>query len=72
MINSIATVTVWLIFLAVVVVTGYDLFVVTRHGASASISWTILTLARAYPIIPLAVGTLLGHLFWPQFTDPAL
>ena len=29
----------------------------------------VLEAARENPVIPLLVGAVLGHLFWPQFRD---
>ncbi len=49
---------------------GYDIYLALRGGYPATISYQILQVSRAEPIIPLLVGLilgiLLGHLFWPQ------
>lgn len=58
-------VTVWvLVALAVLVVVADTILV--QHGQGASLSGTLLELAQKYPILPFALGVLIGHLFWPQ------
>lgn len=44
----------------------YDIVAVWRGGGRATISSVLLASAHSYPIIVLAIGVLLGHLFWPQ------
>lgn len=48
-------------------VTGlFDLYAGLRFGETSTISFIILQVARQHPILPLLVGILIGHLFWPQ------
>lgn len=53
-----------------VAVMGYDLYAASRWGAEGTLSWQTWTLSQRYPIIPaavgLVVGALFGHLFWRQ------
>jgi hypothetical protein len=44
----------------------YDLIVMAISGREATISYDVLALSHQHPVIPLAVGIILGHLFWPQ------
>ena len=38
------------------------------YGWKGTISFLALSRASRYPIIAVAIGVLLGHLFWPQPT----
>ena len=55
---------------AVLGLVAYDVYLAVRWGSEATISYQLLQASRAEPIIPLALGLvlgiLLGHLFWPQ------
>lgn len=44
----------------------FDAIMYAREGWTGTISYLVLTRSRRYPIIALAVGVLIGHLFWPQ------
>jgi hypothetical protein len=44
----------------------WDLAVLAAGHSADQISRIILSWSRALPILPLLVGILLGHLFWPQ------
>jgi hypothetical protein len=44
----------------------YDIWVVCKKGADATISWTMYTKAQQYPIIGFGIGVVMGHLFWVQ------
>jgi hypothetical protein len=50
----------------VVLLIGYDVWTAIKKGATTTISWTLWTYAQQYPIIPFALGVLMGHLFWVQ------
>jgi hypothetical protein len=51
---------VWtVVFLAVA-----DALIVYFKGVEKSISCTVYAWSKAYPIIPFAVGVLMGHFFW--------
>lgn len=44
----------------------YDVVADQQGGVSATISRILRAAAMQYPIIPFAVGVLIGHLFWSQ------
>ena len=45
---------------------AYDVVAFLRGGVQATISRVTLGWARRWPLLPLLVGVVLGHLFWPQ------
>jgi hypothetical protein len=53
----VATVVIWV---------AYDVFAAIRWGAMQTISVVLWQLAQKYPVIPLAVGALIGHLWIPM------
>jgi hypothetical protein len=68
------TITTWTIVAVVAFGIGYDVWVGVTYGTDATISWVTWTAAQRYPVIALAVGVLIGHLFWVQqtgFSSPA-
>jgi hypothetical protein len=58
--------TTWFLTAAVFVFVVYDIFAAIHWGAGATISRDILQIADTHPILPFAIGVLMGHLFWPQ------
>ena len=64
------TVTLLVILGALLILVVYDLHLYATGGYQATISYRALQAARREPIIPLlvglALGILLGHLYWPQ------
>ena len=56
--------TIWIIISTLVILIGYDAFVVLTEGTEASISSIIIVASYELPIIPFAVGFLCGHFFW--------
>lgn len=48
----------------IIALIGYDLWVMAVGGKDASISQVVIDYAYQYPIGVLAIGILLGHLFW--------
>lgn len=60
------------IALVVASLIGYDVWTAIEHGGPSTISWTLWTLAKGYPVIPFAIGFVMGHLFWVQQSgDPS-
>lgn len=52
---------------------GWDIVVAANRVAGDTISEITLALARRHPIIPLAVGVVVGHLFGAsRFFEPAV
>lgn len=58
--------TTWLLFVILVMVGAYDIYAGWMFGNDATISVYVLLIARRWPVLPLIVGLVLGHLFWPQ------
>jgi len=56
-------VTAWIIFIATVILLAYDCYAYIHGGVGATISWVVYDQAKEYPIIPFALGLLMGHLF---------
>ncbi len=56
------------IFMAVIVIViiAYDIVAYILSGMSKTISARTWALSKEYPIIPLAVGIVIGHIFWGQ------
>lgn len=56
------------IFLVFLLILGilFDIGVALLEGPDATISAQMWFLSKEYPILPLAIGILLGHLFWVQ------
>jgi len=50
----------------VVIVWSFDAWVAHKGDGSSSISAIVLDTARTHPIVAVAAGMLMGHLFWPQ------
>ena len=44
----------------------YDILAISRGGVDATISRVLLGWAQRWPVIPLGVGVLMGHLWWSQ------
>jgi hypothetical protein len=57
--------TVIFIVFWVALLTVYDVWALTK-GYEFTVSSTLLQAARDWPIIPLVVGILIGHLFFPN------
>lgn len=55
-----------LLGLTTVIWIAFDVWVVIRYGNEATISVRMLRLGRAYPIIPFALGVLIGHFYASQ------
>lgn len=49
-------------FVAIAII--YDVFIIIKKGKEQSISAFMIRLAYKHPIIPFAMGVLMGHLFW--------
>lgn len=64
------TLTILVLCFVIGLLVGYDLWVWRKGGGDATISKILLNAAKKYPIVAvafgIAIGVLLGHLFWPQ------
>lgn len=56
-------ITKWLIILTVILWISWDIFALVKGGIQATISRNLIELSKQYPIIPFAVGLLIGHLY---------
>jgi hypothetical protein len=58
------------IVLAIVIVIAMDIYLARTKGFEGTLSWWIYVNSCSYPIIPAAIGfiigLLFGHLFWDQ------
>lgn len=60
---SIVKLTLMIVFLvAVIVSAGWDIYALTQN--KQTVSHMIWQFAQEWPIFPLLLGILLGHLFW--------
>ena len=49
----------------IAVIAAFDAGVVYVWGQEQSISRHLYNISVAYPIVPFAVGVVVGHVFWP-------
>ena len=54
----------FVIWITVLTLIGYDIYIRIVKGKDATLSLTIYKWSKAYPIIPFAIGVLMGHFFW--------
>ena len=59
-------ITIAMIVLNVLIMAGYDVIALLFGGVDATISRQMYHGASGHPIIAVAFGGLVGHLFWPQ------
>ncbi len=45
---------------------AWDVFMIATNRSDDTVSRTLHEWALLYPILPLAIGLLFGHIFWPQ------
>lgn len=48
----------------VIIIAGYDFFIIQAEGKEASISAVLIRWSYEYPSIPFLFGFIAGHLFW--------
>jgi hypothetical protein len=65
---STATVTKFIVGAGVLAWVAWDIFVAANETPGDTISEVMLAAARRSPVIPFAVGFVMGHLFFPQGT----
>ena len=61
--------TVIFIGFMVAAITVFDIYIILKKGAPASISAYIIRASRKHPSIPFLIGFLAGHLFWSMSED---
>lgn len=54
------------IFIAAVIVLIliYDVYILVIGGTGTSVSHELIVWAYKYPVLPFAIGFVMGHLFW--------
>ncbi len=55
--------TAFLILLAIVILSAYDVVVAIFHSPAATVSGVLLDTAREYPVVPFALAALMGHIW---------
>ena len=66
-INGHAPLLLALVLLGTIAAAGaWDVYAAFALDYHSTVSHIFQTWSIQFPILPLAVGTLLGHLFWPQ------
>ena len=63
-------VTLCVVFAAFLFLVLYDVWIYMKKGDEATISRSALKLSRAWLIVPLIAGIILGHILWPNCGDP--
>lgn len=54
----------------IILILGYDLFVVMRdHSYENSVSQWVYSMSHEFPVIPLLVGIVCGHFWFPMAKD---
>jgi hypothetical protein len=67
--SSNVRITTLLIFAAIVLLGGWDIYVASNNVPGDTISEVILAASLNRPVIPFVSGVVCGHLFWPQTKD---
>lgn len=60
------TMTAIVLVATAVVLVSYDVAAEVKGGNAATISQVLYHFAQSEPILAVALGILVGHLFWPQ------
>jgi predicted acyltransferase len=62
-------ITRWFLLIVTIIVIIFDIWVISKHGKSSSISWVMISeLKRDYPLANDALWFTLGHIFWRMKT----
>ncbi len=56
--------TILFIVVAIFLIIGWDIYAMIYGGHEATISSVLVTSAYELPVIPFALGFVMGHLFW--------
>lgn len=57
-------ITGYFIVFGILIIAVYDIYALTVGGQPSTISSVILNQSKVAPMIPLAFGILIGHVFW--------
>jgi hypothetical protein len=44
----------------------YDIIIAALNGKKWTISWQLLQFGKRWPVVPFALGFLMGHFWWSQ------
>jgi len=61
--------TTTIIALTIIFLVTWDVLAILYSSNESSISSIMYDFSRKHPIIPLAVGVLIGHFFWPVILE---
>jgi hypothetical protein len=57
------------LIVAALLVGVWDVIAVSRGQPRDTVSDTLYAWSARFPILPLAVGIIIGHVFWPMVTQ---
>jgi len=57
-------ITVFFIIGVILLIAGYDVWVIVEHGKQASVSATLIRWSYEYPSLTFLMGFTFGHLYW--------
>lgn len=61
--------TFWFIGITIVIILGYDAYVMLADGKEASVSQVLIDISYDYPVAVFLIGFTMGHLFWRMGGD---
>jgi hypothetical protein len=59
-------VTISILIIVALLLIGWDIYVAVNKDEGDTISEVLLWVG-SHPVLPFAMGVLMGHLFWPQY-----
>lgn len=62
-------VTISILIAAALLLIGWDVYVAANKDSGDTISEVLLWVSK-HPVLPFALGVVMGHLFWPQYREP--
>ena len=62
---KIKKITIYVVLFIVALGVIYDFYAIAVGGTEASISHLMKMWGHKYPIVPFAMGVLMGHFYWP-------
>ena len=68
--NRFVRITQIFIVATIVLIAGFDFWVIIMGGTEATISHELITISYQYPMVPFCMGILCGHLFWRMPSTP--
>lgn len=59
-------ITIGILIACAAILIGWDIYVAANSSSGDTISEITLGFAQKHPVVPFALGVIMGHLFWPQ------